>query len=118
MVAGWHLGRNEIASLVLEKSESLRATGSAIILQANGWWALDHLGLGIASLLRQASLPIDLSEELRCVKRMDLIKSLADMLPLGTLKLGCRVTSIERDPFTRHPLLQLHNGNLIRPKLS
>ncbi|KAK4765148.1 hypothetical protein SAY86_026238 [Trapa natans] len=110
------LHRNGIASLVLEKSESLRATGSAIILQANGWRALDHLGLGIASLLRQASLPID-SGELRCVKRMDLIKSLADMLPSGTLKLGCRVTSIERDPFTRRPLLQLHNGNLIRPKV-
>lgn len=55
----WHgIGRNGIASVVLEKCKNLRSTGAAIILQPNGWRALDHLGLGIASLLRRTSLPI------------------------------------------------------------
>ncbi|MCI14007.1 zeaxanthin epoxidase chloroplastic-like, partial [Trifolium medium] len=49
------LHRKKIKSLVLEKSE-LRATGAAIIVQANGWHALDQLGVG--STLRQTAIQI------------------------------------------------------------
>jgi len=41
---------------VLERSETVRATGAAIIVQANGWHALHQLG--IASTLRQTAIPI------------------------------------------------------------
>ncbi|MCH92044.1 zeaxanthin epoxidase chloroplastic-like [Trifolium medium] len=50
------LHRKKIKSLVLEKSEELRATGAAIIVQANGWHALDQLGVG--SILRQSAIQI------------------------------------------------------------
>ena len=42
--------------MVLERSEKLRATGAAIIVQENGWHALDQLGVG--SELRQTALQI------------------------------------------------------------
>lgn len=41
---------------MLERSEKLRATGAAIIVQANGWRALDQLGVG--STLRQTAIQI------------------------------------------------------------
>lgn len=43
-------------SIVLERSETLRATGAAIGIQSNGWRALDQLGVG--SKLRQTAIPI------------------------------------------------------------
>ncbi|PKI37314.1 hypothetical protein CRG98_042309 [Punica granatum] len=46
------LHRNGIASVILEKCQNLRATGAAIVVQPNGWRALEYLGLGVASLLR------------------------------------------------------------------
>lgn len=58
------------------------------------------------------------SAELRCVKRMDLMKSLAGKLPSGTLRLGCHVSSIELDPLTRRPLLQLQDGNVLLPQVT
>lgn len=47
------LHRKGIKSVVLERSEELRTTGSGIAIQANGWIALDQLGVG--SKLRQKS---------------------------------------------------------------
>ncbi|KAK3428014.1 hypothetical protein EUGRSUZ_F04127 [Eucalyptus grandis] len=44
-------------SLVSERSECLHATGAATTIRANGWRALDHLGLGL--LLRKDSVHID-----------------------------------------------------------
>lgn len=40
------LGRLGIRSLVLESSESLRATGFAFTTWTNAWKALDALGIG------------------------------------------------------------------------
>ncbi|CAA3031120.1 FAD-binding domain containing [Olea europaea subsp. europaea] len=45
------LHRKGLRSIILEKSETLRDTGSAIVIRANGWQALDQLG--VASELRQ-----------------------------------------------------------------
>jgi 2-polyprenyl-6-methoxyphenol hydroxylase-like FAD-dependent oxidoreductase len=42
--------------LVLERSEELRATRAAIIVQTNGWHALDQLGVG--SILRETAIQI------------------------------------------------------------
>jgi hypothetical protein len=54
-----HLGcRKGIASVILERSESLRATGGGIAVHTNGWRALEQLG--IASELRQTALTLQL----------------------------------------------------------
>ncbi|XP_027356779.1 monooxygenase 1-like [Abrus precatorius] len=127
------LHRKRIRSLVLERSEDLRATGAAIIVHANGWRALDELGVG--STLRQTAIPIRggrlvfLSEtqakeipfgidlEFRCIKRTDLIKAMANSLPEGTIRTRCQVLSIEFDPLTRYPQLLLSNGSIIQAKV-
>lgn len=43
--AQWDACRKGIASLVLEKSETLRANGAAIGVHANGWRVLEQLGV-------------------------------------------------------------------------
>ncbi|KAK7263828.1 hypothetical protein RJT34_31425 [Clitoria ternatea] len=127
------LHRKSIRSLVLERSETLRSTGAAILVQANGWRALDQLGVG--STLRQTSLliqggkfiplndpeakeiPFGISQEFRCIKRTDLIKALANSLPVGTIHTRCQVLSIELDPLTQFPQLMLSNGSILQAKV-
>ncbi|KAJ8759513.1 hypothetical protein K2173_007130 [Erythroxylum novogranatense] len=125
------LHRNGIKSTVIEKSETLRATGAAIIVQANGWRALEELG--VASMLRETSIPIDsgrvlsidggkqedipLVGEIRCLRRALLIKALADSLPGDTIQLGCKVISIEVDKATSLPILHLLDGTFIIAKV-
>ncbi|CAK8575350.1 unnamed protein product [Lathyrus sativus] len=127
------LHRKRIKSLVLEKSEELRATGAAIIVQANGWHALDQLGVG--SILRQTAIqihggklisvseneskeaPFGINGEFRCLKRTDLIKAMANCLPQETICTGCQVLSIELDPVTKYPQLLLSNGSILQAKV-
>ncbi|XVF30077.1 hypothetical protein REPUB_Repub16aG0025800 [Reevesia pubescens] len=126
------LHRKGIRSIVLERSETLRAAGVGIIMQPNGWRALDQLG--VASKLRETAIYIPSGQfitvddgkrqelalgkgELRCLKRMDLVKALAEQLPEDTVHLGCQVLSIKLDPVTSYPLLQLHDGSIIKPKI-
>ncbi|KAG4966698.1 hypothetical protein GLYMA_12G003400v4 [Glycine max] len=127
------LHRKRIKSLVLERSENLRATGAAIIVQANGWRALDQLGIG--STLRQTAIqieggrfislneaepmefPFGVNQELRCLKRTDLVKAMADNLPVGTIRTNCQVVSIELDPLTHSPQLLLSNGSILQAKV-
>ncbi|XP_050380865.1 monooxygenase 1-like [Argentina anserina] len=126
------LHRKGIKSLVLERSESLRASGAAIIVHSNGWRALDQLG--VASYLRQLTVPI-LSgqfhsldddklqklpvgkDELRCVKRIDLMTILADNLPQNSVRFGCNVLSVELDSTTSTPVLQLEDGTSLNAKV-
>ncbi|GMJ11672.1 monooxygenase 1 [Hibiscus trionum] len=128
------LHRKGIRSMVLERSESLRAAGVGIIMQPNGWRALDHLGVApklrqtcieIPSGLfiaaekgkfRESELPLG-KGELRCLKRRELMKALAEALPAESVHLGCRVVSIVTDPLTFDPVLQLHDGTLIKAKI-
>lgn len=56
-------------------------------------------------------------EELRCLKRTDLIDILANSLPRNTLHFGCEVLSIELDPITSSPVLQLQGGRLLNAKV-
>ncbi|KAI3442591.1 FAD_binding_3 domain-containing protein [Psidium guajava] len=125
------LHRKGIPSLVLERSETLRATGAAIIMQPNGWRALDQLG--VASKLRKTANaiesgrfvtipdgkqePIPLGGEVRCLRRMDLINVLAEDLPSNAIRFGCRVVSVELDPTTSRPLLHLDDGGAIKAKM-
>ncbi|OMO94683.1 Monooxygenase, FAD-binding protein [Corchorus capsularis] len=126
------LHRKGKKSMVLERSETLRATGVGIIMQPNGWRALDHLG--VASKLRQTSIAVpsghfisvddgkrhDLSlgkGELRCLKRMDLVEALAEPLPANTVHFGCHVMSIKLDPITSYPILKLQDGSIIKAKV-
>ncbi|KAF8025091.1 hypothetical protein BT93_F2057 [Corymbia citriodora subsp. variegata] len=127
------LHRKGIRSLVLERSECLRATGAAMTIRANGWRALDHLGLG--SLLRKDSVHIDgfgtmkldqgtklakspLSKgEARCIRRSDLVEALAKDLPHGTIRFRCHVISVKLDPVTSYAVLELNNGIVIKAKV-
>ncbi|KAL3737044.1 hypothetical protein ACJRO7_025896 [Eucalyptus globulus] len=131
LATGLALHRKGIQSLVLERSETLRATGSAIIMQPNGWRALDQLGVGpklrktaiameggrIVSIPDGKQGPILLGGEVRCLRRMDLINVLAEGLPSNTVRFGCRVVSVELDPTTSRPLLHLDDGGTIKAKV-
>ncbi|CAL5413827.1 unnamed protein product [Camellia sinensis] len=126
------LHRKGVKSVVLERSETLRATGAAIGILANGWLALHQLGL--ASLLRQSSLPLQRAREVwldkgstketsfghgesRCLKRSDLINTLADALPPHTIHFGCQIVGVKLDPLTSYPILQLLDGRCIVAKV-
>ncbi|XP_057469923.1 monooxygenase 1-like isoform X2 [Actinidia eriantha] len=126
------LHRKGMKSVVLERSERLRANGAAIGIQANGWRALHQLG--VASILRQTALPLQgsrdvwldkgsskeiplVSGESRCVKRTDLINTLAGELPPGTIHFGCEIASVKLDHLTSCPILQLHDGGSIVAKV-
>ncbi|KAB2603439.1 zeaxanthin epoxidase [Pyrus ussuriensis x Pyrus communis] len=126
------LHRKGFTSVVLERSESLRATGGGITIRANGWRALDELG--VASKLRQTALPLQGARDIylhngkqqkisygggeaRCLKRSDLITTLAESLPVGTIRLGCQAISVKLDSLTSYPTLQLHNGSTIKAKV-
>ncbi|EHA8590048.1 putative FAD-dependent urate hydroxylase-like [Cocos nucifera] len=98
-----------VKSLVLERSERIRATGAAIGIFMNGWCALDRLGVG--AVLRDKTIPIPEVEELRCLKRSDLIQVLFDNLSVDSVRLGCQIVAVERDPSTSFPILYVHDGN-------
>ncbi|PPS08989.1 hypothetical protein GOBAR_AA11650 [Gossypium barbadense] len=128
------LHRKGVESIVLEKSEKLRATGACIIMQPNGWRALNQLG--IASKLRQTALPIQSGHyitvkdgkhtdlpvgnggECRCLRRSDLMKTLAKELPPNTVRFGCKVVSIKVDANTSaYSILHLHDGTMLMPRV-
>ncbi|CAD6244064.1 unnamed protein product [Miscanthus lutarioriparius] len=112
------LHRKGIASLVLEKSRSLRADGAGIGVHANGWRVLEQLGVA-AELRDTAHLitvyhdvwqqgdktsreKVPVRTELRCLNRKDLIEALAKDIPAGTIRFGCRIAAIDADPAGGH----------------
>ncbi|KAK6937905.1 FAD-binding domain [Dillenia turbinata] len=125
------LHRKNVRSVVLEKSEILRATGASINIRRNGWQALEQLG--IASRLRSTTVPllaqrvvrldtglerrIPFSGETRCLKRGDLINAIANDLPHGTIRFGSKVLSIKLDLHTSFPILHLEDGSFIKAKV-
>ncbi|KAK8965658.1 hypothetical protein KSP40_PGU016349 [Platanthera guangdongensis] len=132
------LHRKGIASVILESSDSLRASGFALIVWANAWRALD--ALGVADSLRQthhrlqrivatsassgaktAELPFpgqgkqgDL--EVRCLRRSLLLEALAKELPPEAIRYSSQVVGIEDDGFWK--LLHLGNGSTIKTKVA
>ncbi|KAL6610129.1 hypothetical protein ACP70R_040098 [Stipagrostis hirtigluma subsp. patula] len=125
------LHRKGIPSLVLEKSETLRADGVAIGIHANGWRALDQLG--VAAELRETanritayhtvwlkgnnSTRIPVRDELRCLKRKDLIETLARNVPEGTIRFGCHIVAIHEDPGSHGAVITTGDGTVIRAKV-
>ncbi|KAH1032254.1 hypothetical protein J1N35_044428 [Gossypium stocksii] len=125
------LRRKGIKSMVLERSETLRAAGVGIIMQPNGWRALDQLG--VAAKLRQTCTEIPSKKKKKkkktqskyiCQERgitlfetVELMKALTEELPVESVYLGCRAVSILLDPLTSNPLLQLHDGTVIKAKI-
>uniref|UniRef100_A0A803LRV1 FAD-binding domain-containing protein n=1 Tax=Chenopodium quinoa TaxID=63459 RepID=A0A803LRV1_CHEQI len=122
------LHRKGIKSVVLERSDTLRATGAAIGVLPNGWRALHQLG--VDSSLRstaialhnavdlQAETGVERSEgEARCIRRSDLIEALANALPQETIRFGCQVVSINVERSCSDAVLQLLDGSLIRAKV-
>ncbi|KAK6940424.1 FAD-binding domain [Dillenia turbinata] len=126
------LHRKNIRSVVLERSETLRATGAGIGIRPNGWRALEQLG--VASKLRPTATPVLAqrfvwldrgsqkiipfsSGETRCLKRSDLINALADDLPHGTIRFGSKLLSLKLDLHTSFPILQLDDGSFIKAKV-
>lgn len=127
------LHKKGIKSVVLEKSETLRAAGAAIGVLPNGWRALDQLG--VASYLRSTALPLQGTRmtwidkgkeqytsnknigEVRCLKRSDIVETFADALPPKTIRFGCEISSVEMDPLTSLPCILLSNGKRIGAKI-
>ncbi|TVU29666.1 hypothetical protein EJB05_21243, partial [Eragrostis curvula] len=122
-----------IASLVLEKSETLRAEGGSIGIHVNGWRVLEQLG--IAAELRETanlvttfhnvwqlenkSTLVPVRGELRWLKRKDLIETLAKRIPAGTIRFGCHISAVDAaDPGHGHgAVLTTVDGSIIRAKV-
>ncbi|KAJ8555437.1 hypothetical protein K7X08_012933 [Anisodus acutangulus] len=130
------LHRLGLRSIVLESADSLRATGFALALWTNAWRALDALGIGDS--LRQRSLSITgfksfsadsgapikevslvennrVEYESRCVRRKDLLETLANELPQGAIRYSSKVDSIEESGPMK--LVHLADGSTIKTKV-
>ncbi|KAJ1279559.1 hypothetical protein BS78_04G164700 [Paspalum vaginatum] len=123
------LHRKGITSLVLEKSETLRADGGYIGVHVNGWRVLEQLGIA-AELRETASLVtafhdvwqqenksnlVPVRKELRWLKRKDLIETMAKNLPAGAICFGCHIAAIHHraDPGNHGAVLTTHDGSII-----
>ncbi|CAL4980939.1 unnamed protein product [Urochloa decumbens] len=126
------LHRKGIDSLVLEKSETLRADGIAISIHANGWRALDSLGVGTE--LRELAIRITeeqlvwpqqnksilapIRKELRCLRRKDLVETLAKNLPAGAIRFGCHIVAIDTPDSRSHgAVLTTVDGSTMKAKV-
>lgn len=122
----------------MESSDSLRITGFALTLWTNAWRALDAVGVGDSlrklSLQMQgfsvASVDSDVlsseeslletngkhgGHEIRCVKRKDLLETILDALPQGTIRYSSKVVSIEKSGLFK--LIHLADGSIIKTKV-
>ncbi|KAI3949762.1 hypothetical protein MKX01_040979 [Papaver californicum] len=119
VIVGGGICRLGLESVVLERSDTVRTTGAIILILSNGWRALDQLGVGklrqIANLItayrdfsldngKQEEIPL-MKEELRCLKRLDLVQTLADNLPLNTIRFGCHAVAVKLDSLTSQPIV-------------
>ncbi|CAL9124907.1 unnamed protein product [Musa acuminata var. zebrina] len=132
------LHRSGLRSLVLESSDSLRASGFAITTWTNAWRALDALGVGdalrqqhvrleqlVAFSASSGSVTTRLSlrargkhigkHEVRCLKRNLLVEALAQELPHGTIRYSSKVVSVGEAGTVK--LLHLADGSTLRAKV-
>ncbi|KAK4259857.1 hypothetical protein QN277_006147 [Acacia crassicarpa] len=132
------LHRLGVRSLVLESSNTLRASGFAFATWTNAWKALDALGVG--DILRQQHLQLHGlvttslikgeetsstalenvtgkhgAHEVRCVRRQLLLEALVNELPSGTIRYSSKVVAIEESGFSK--LVHLADGTIIRTKV-
>ncbi|XP_078171866.1 monooxygenase 1-like [Carex rostrata] len=125
------LYRKGIKSLVLERSKVLRSEGAAIGVYGNGWQALDQLKVGAD--LRNCSVPLTgmhyeyLSKddknvkiyrgEMRCLRRKDLVETLARYMPAEQIRFGCQVISLDFDHRANLHVLTTQDGATIKAKV-
>nr|CAB3495508.1 unnamed protein product [Digitaria exilis] len=112
------LHRKGIASLVLEKSETLRADGAAIGIHVNGWRVLEQLG--VAAELREtanASRYVAAREQEYPGTHQDLIETLARNIPAEAIRFGCHIVEINEDPDIHGAVLTSADGSNIRVKV-
>ncbi|CAN0845846.1 Monooxygenase 3 [Linum grandiflorum] len=134
------LHRMGIRSLVLESADSLRATGFGFMAWPNAWKALDALGIG--DTLRNQHIRLQgivagsnvtgcmVSEksynnkerpngydEVRCMKRKELIEALSGELPDGTIRFSSKLVSIQESDCRHLKLLHLADGTIIKAKV-
>ncbi|PNX63485.1 3-hydroxybenzoate 6-hydroxylase 1-like protein, partial [Trifolium pratense] len=64
----------------------------------------------------QKEVAFGINQEFRCLKRTDLIKAIANCLPMETIRTSCQVVSIELDSATHYPQLLLSNGSILQAK--
>nr|GEY56851.1 monooxygenase 2-like [Tanacetum cinerariifolium] len=117
-----------LRSLVLESTESLRVTGFALTLWSNAWKALDVVG--IEDTLRQQYTQIKGMKmvfpdtglftsgegyETRCVRRKDLLETLVNELPPGTIRYSSKVATIYA--LNRFKLVHLADGSILKTKV-
>ncbi|KAF9590274.1 hypothetical protein IFM89_032282 [Coptis chinensis] len=131
------LHRMGIRSLVLESWEGLRATGFAFTTWTNAWKALDAIGIG--DTLRQnhnqlegivvsstvsgwptSKMSFEVKgkhgdHEIRCVRRKELLETLAKELPPGTIRFCSKVVSIEEAKYFK--LVHLADGSMLKTKV-
>ncbi|XP_020111484.1 uncharacterized protein LOC109726358 [Ananas comosus] len=135
-VALQRVGRRDI--VVLEGHSELRATGAAISIFPNGWYALS--ALGVAHKLEPYYLPFQISritdlatgdtQELyfagsahrgeagvRAMHGKALLEALAEELPPGTIRFCSKVVSIKSGGSSNFTSLHLEDGSIIRAKL-
>ncbi|KAL6629407.1 hypothetical protein ACP70R_029172 [Stipagrostis hirtigluma subsp. patula] len=55
--------------------------------------------------------------EARCLRRGDLLETLAKELPSGSIRFGCHVEAISLEPITRSPVISTRDGTTIKAKL-
>uniref|UniRef100_A0A0D3F6G6 FAD-binding domain-containing protein n=1 Tax=Oryza barthii TaxID=65489 RepID=A0A0D3F6G6_9ORYZ len=110
------LHRKGMGSLVVERSEALRVGGVALNVHANGWRALEELGLAdglrkTANLITSVRMVRQIQgknqttvssprKEIRCLRRKDVMEALAKSVPAHTIRYGCRIVAVDEDPGT------------------
>ncbi|CAN6232090.1 unnamed protein product [Urochloa humidicola] len=128
------LHRKGIPSLVLEKADTLRTGVGSISIQANGWRVLEQLGIAaelretatlvteIHDVLQQEqgnkSVVVPVREELRWLKRKDLIETMAKNIPSGAIRFSCHVAAIHPSNLGNHgAVLTTLDNSIIRAKV-
>ncbi|AQK71795.1 monooxygenase 1 [Zea mays] len=72
------------------------------------------VGGGICGLATALALH---RKEFRCLRRKDLIETMAKNIPAGSIRFGCHVVAIQQDPGTHGPILTTVDGGTIRAKV-
>ncbi|XP_044444164.1 monooxygenase 2-like [Triticum aestivum] len=128
--------------LVLERHPELRATGTAMTVFPNGWFALRALGVahkltsrydvieksrvtnletGTTQVFRFAGNKRSDEVRMRAVDRKALLDALADELPPGMVRFSSKLVSIDAIPATsgssEATVLRLEDGAVIRAKI-
>lgn len=136
------LHRIGLKSLVLERSDSLRTTGAALTIWANGWRALDALGVadtlrpnycqleGIRGCSKSSGVQKDVQlikehtggrsmncVESRCIERQVLLETLAKALPDGSIRFNSKLVSIYQKAGSPFTTLELADGTSITAKI-